>query len=490
MAEVVLFFPKTSATKEWAPWAPLCVMAVAAPLDHKGTSVQIIDARMEKNYLERVLASCADAICLGITAMTGFQIQDGLQIAGQVKRAYPGVTVVWGGYHPSLLAEQTAGHPLVEIVVRGQGEVTFEEVVGRLQKGEGVEDVQGITYKKDGTVVSNPDRPVAQIETFPPMPYHLINVERYLRRDIADRTLNYISSQGCPFRCAFCADSKIYHRRWLAFSPERVVSELEKLVKDYRITGLVFGDTNFFVNEERVQQICQGIIEKGIKIRWAADARADQFVALQPETMRLIREAGCARLLVGAESGSQKILDMITKDTKVEDAVKLAEICRDLGIQARFTTMFGFPGEDSEDIRQTLSLVERIKAISSDHEVFSFFYGPYPGTELYETALRYGLKEPQSLEEWSYYELTEAHTPWVKKQDRQRIKQLTEFNFPYAYPSRALREKIRRGKLKPIYFIFHKVSAFRCRHNQFGFPLDFKAWQFLKKLHHAAEQQQ
>lgn len=316
---IVLFYPKIYDTYvEWHR-APLSLMAIARQIE-QDFSVEIIDERVEEKISEKVAKSLQNALCFGITALTGTQLRHALKIANFVRRDAPDIPIVWGGWHSSIMPEQTAMHPLVDIVVRGQGEVTFYEIVNALKLNKQLDDVLGITYKKDGKVISNPDRPFHDINEFPPMPYHLVNVEKYIGSPPGSngaRIISYISSMGCPHRCAFCADTTVYKRRWSGLRADRVVDELERLSKAYNIEGFYFEDSNFFASIERVKNICKGILDKGLQIKWEGEVRTEKFLKADKELKDLIKKSGCYQLLVGAESGSQEVLDMINKDATV-----------------------------------------------------------------------------------------------------------------------------------------------------------------------------
>jgi radical SAM superfamily enzyme YgiQ (UPF0313 family) len=258
-----------------------------------------------------------------------------------------------------------------------------------------------------------------------------------------------------------------------------VLDDLTTLVEKYRVNAIDFADTNFFVSKKRVRAICEGIVERGLKIKWAADVRTKQFLDFPEDLQQLIYDAGCRRLLLGAESGSQEALEHIGKQTTVEDTLQVSRTCNRLGIIARFTTMFGFPGEPEKDIDATLKMIEGIKAINEDFEVHGFFFAPYPGAPMYQEAIRLGFVPPKRLEDWKDFDLTELHTPWVDPVYKEKVDMIIDFYMPFASPGPELRQKMNAGGLKSLaYRAMHKGASWRVKHRDFRLPLE---WQIKKR---------
>ncbi len=475
--KVTLVFPRLR--RESNVWAPLPLMALAAPLMEDGFEVSLVDARIIHPHLPEILAAAADALYVGLSVMTGYQIRDAVLISRSLKETYPELPVVWGGYHASMLPEQTLAEDYVDIVVRGQGQQAALELARRLRDGESPEGIAGVCYKRDGEAVIAEHPPLVDIADMPPTPYDILDIEKYMVPDVGARTMKYFSSQGCPFGCGFCAETSMYGRGWVGFPAERVVDDLELLVKRYSVDAVDFADTNFFVSKKRVRAICEGIIERGLDIKWAADVRTRQFIDFPPELRQLVYDAGCRRLLLGAESGSQAALEHIGKKTTVEDTLRVSRICNDLGIIARFTTMFGFPGEPERDIEDTLRMIESIKAINEDFEVHGFFFAPYPGAPLYQESIRLGFEPPARTEDWADFDLTELHTPWVDPRYKEKVDMVIDFYMPFASPGRELRRKMEgSGPRAAAYRAMHRLAAWRVAHRNFDHPWEWK----LKRL--------
>lgn len=479
--KVTLVFPRLR--RESNVWAPLPVQAVAAPLMAEGFEVRLVDGRVIHPHVPDIIEAAGGALFVGLSVMTGFQIKDAVLISKTLKDVYPELPIVWGGYHASMLPEQTLAEDYIDIIVRGQGQLAALELARRLSEDPAadLEGIPGVCFKRaDGELVIADHPPLVDIEQFPPTPYgELLDMEKYMVPDLGRRTMKYFSSQGCPFGCGFCAETSMYGKGWVGFPPERVVDDLEHLVKKYRVDGFDFADTNFFVSKKRVKAICEGIIERGLKIVWAADVRTKQFIDFSPELQQLIYDAGCRRLLLGAESGSQAALEHIGKKTTVEDTLHVARRCDELGIIARFTTMFGFPGDPVVDIELTMRMIESIKAINEQFEVHGFFFAPYPGAPMYDESVALGFVPPDHLTGWIDFDLTELHTPWVNPKYKEQVDMIIDFYMPFASPGPELRQKMAAGGPKSYaYNAMHKLAAWRVGHRNFEMPLEWK----LKKL--------
>jgi radical SAM superfamily enzyme YgiQ (UPF0313 family) len=383
-------------------------------VDAAGYRVEIIDQQVDASWeqtLERALAG--RPLCVGISAMTGNQIRCGSAAAALVRSAST-VPIVWGGVHASLLPEQTAADPLVDVVVFGEGEGTFLEVIRRLEAGRAVEGVAGTCFKMDGTVRMNPARPFLDLDRCPPLPYHLLEVERYVTADdVSERTLELPTSRGCPHRCGFCYNLRFARRCWRTMSVPVILERLTDVVQRFRLTGVNFREDNFFTDRGRVQAICQGILERGLKIGWHADCRCDDF-ARYPETfLHLLRESGLRALTFGAESGSQRTLDAVGKDISVADILTAARRATQLGLIANFHFMTGFPDETEEDLLRTYRLIGTLLRGDRRRRIYGpALYTPYPGTSLYDRCLELGFRPPGDLAGWADYHWQRLNLPW------------------------------------------------------------------------------
>jgi anaerobic magnesium-protoporphyrin IX monomethyl ester cyclase len=440
---------------------PLAMLAIGSELDPERYEVVIIDGRLEPDPETAVLSQLEGALCLGVTVLTGAPISDALRISRAAKRARPELPVVWGGWHPSMFARECLAESSVDVSVRGQGEETFSEIVQRLAAGRSLEGCAGCTVRlADGTICDNPSRPLASVDKFRAHDYQLIPVERYFRLK-GKRQLDYISSQGCAFRCAFCSDPFVYGRRWVGLEPTRMAMRLKELWHRYHFDDVNFQDETFFTRARRVQTLADHIVGSGMKITWAATMRADQGVRLPEDVWVRCKQSGLRRLLVGVESGSDEMLKRIHKDIRIEQVFHTAGRMLKYGIAGHFPFIVGFPDESDASVQATLDCAKRLRAMSPDFLTPVFYFKPYPGSELVIEAEARGFRLPQTLEAWSTFDYVAGLPgPWVSPEKYRRIERFKFFlELAWKRASRGTR-------------LLQQVARYRCGRDQYGWPVE------------------
>lgn len=477
MKKVTLYNPKPDKRFYKKGNVPLALLAISSFLSKEGYTINIYDHR----DLEVLFLSVKDSICLGISCMTGYQIYDGLEVARIVKGKYPDIPIVWGGWHPTILPEQTIKNKYVDIIVRGQGERTFTELVYVLESKGDFSKVLGITYKKNGKVISASDRAFEDVNNFPPMPYHLLDMEKYIAKTrLGKRTISYISTQGCPHKCGFCVEPLVYKRRWKALNARRVADDIRNLADKYKVDSVIFSDSNFFVSEKRVKEICKGIM--GLNIAWGqVNGKTDQLVRYRPETWMLMKQSGLKTLLIGAESGMQECLDAINKGVTIEDTYNLALVAKKYGIRIQFSLFVGTPFLNKKisikkEFKEILNLIHRLHQIDPNNEFLIFAYTPYPGTPLFEASKAKGFVEPKRFKEWSQFDLDKKSVPWIPDKYIRLCNQLTYYLF---FVSGSVRRTVRNYPFSvkiPLQLIERLITLFmrlRFNHHYFVFPIEY-----------------
>lgn len=476
---------------------PLSILSVAAPLESKNYTLMILDAKVEDREgacIRKALDGLDDAVCVGITCMTGPQVKGALDMARAIKQKAPKVPIVFGGWHPTLLPEETIRHELVDIVVKGQGDNSFAEIVEALREGKPLKEVKGIYYKENGKVIATECRPFEDINNSRPMPYHLIeNIEKYIITDwYGNRMLSYMSSFGCPQSCTFCAENTMSGGRWKSLSPERVVKEIKNLSEKYNLDGIQFYDSNFFTHEERTRKICRGLIESGLKIKWGnANGSAKILLRYKPETWELMRAGGCSEILVGAESGDDEILEFLRKEVKADDYVRVKRLTTQYGIKLWVSLILGVPYDLSDpqkslkrEYKACTDLVRKLYKVEKDDRFALFVYTPYPGTPLYQHSLKNGAKVPQSLDGWSEFSLNTAHIPWMSKKHIHLTEFLMSFIFAHSKPPKQRGQQFsNRTPIKKLYLLLcHAIVYLRLQFNFFGLPYEHRVIQWVKRV--------
>lgn len=448
---------------------PLALLAIGSYLDPQKYDVRVIDGRLDPDPLATVLAEIDDALCLGVTVLTGAPIRDALQVTRAAKARRSDLPVVWGGWHTSLFPTATLDEPAIDITVQGQGEVTFSEIVESLANGKLPSDIRGTSTRTDGSAVQNLPRPLGKMSEFPSHNYDLIPVERYFKLK-GERQLDYISSTGCFFRCAFCADPFVYNRRWVAVSPERIAEETGLLWDRYRFTELAFQDETFFTYPERVVEIAEGFLRQGSRFGWTATMRADQGFRMSDDAFELCVRSGLRRVMIGVESGSQEMLDWMTKDVTIEQIFHSAEKCVRFGIGAIFPFIVGFPDESDESVRASMAMIKRLRAMSPQFETPVFYFKPYPGSRITEAVVTNGYQLPESLEEWAEFDFIGSSGPWVSQQKHDLIERFKFYN-RFAWGSE-------RWFRRPL----QTVARWRCQHDFYDVAFEKRIVERLKPL--------
>jgi radical SAM superfamily enzyme YgiQ (UPF0313 family) len=438
---VILAYPKIDHEKDYVYfWMPFSLLTVARALLEDGVEVVLFDGNRSpaaewEAFLDEYLGRAA---CVGLSVMTGGgQIGHALELA-RAARARPGCPpLVFGGPHINVLAEQTLEHPLVGAVLVGPGQNSMPACVRALLGRGALDAVPGLLAKAGGRLVRGPDNP-PRAGSLGRYPWHLLPVEHYIRNDptVAPRTLNYVSSQGCAYRCRFCYELT-YRRKYSALEAADLLADVEDLVARYPIDGVKFYDADWFINLGRAEAFCRGLIERGLGLRWAASINPNDVRRARrghPDLLPLLAQSGCTRLLMGVESGSDRVLrDVVHKEITRAEILEVAREIAAHGILGSYTFIVGFPGETEAEQEETFGLVEELRTLHPRPETRVHVFAPYPGTPLFEEAGRQGFVPPTSLEGWSGYDYYESQTPWTGPETVRRARAHTHMRLsPHA----------------------------------------------------------
>jgi anaerobic magnesium-protoporphyrin IX monomethyl ester cyclase len=482
MADVVLYAPNGFRTNSGNLQLPTGLLSLSSVLKKSGFSVKVVnEPTVEKSIKLASKHVDGRTIFFGITCMSGTPIYDALIVASKIKKRNPELPIVWGGVHPTILPEQTASHPLVDIVVRGPGEIAAVSLARALKTKKTLRNIRGITYKQDGEIVSNPDAEFFDINKLPMLDYDALDMEKYISTikpenmtydDISTRFMSYHSSRGCCHRCSFCAIRASCKGVWQKFTPERTVKELKILIDRYKVNGIFFMDDNFFVSKERVERICDLLIKEKLNIKWAGNCRADYFCSYSREFMQKLVRSGLVQLVFGAESGSQRMLDYIKKDIKVADIINSAKKAKEFGIKAHYNFMLGFPNETIQDIYKTIDAIHKIYEIFPQSMSSLSIYTPYEGTKLIEDSRKLGLKAPTDLEGWGRYNYLTFNTPWGNSEFKDTIKMVAiTSQFLLGFQTK---DRFKQLWQKVSFEVLKRDAVFRWKHKLFKFSPEWK----------------
>lgn len=447
---------------------PVAMLHVASKII-KEYDVKIIDTRVEEyEHLD-----FEDVLYCGITSITGKQIIDSIEVCKFI-REKTDAPIVWGGIHPSSLPKQTCEHSMVDIVCMGEGEETALHLAHAIENGTPLKEVKGIAFFEGDEYVETEQRDFIDMNEID-LPYHLIDVNKYEIKDI----ISLHTSRGCPYKCIYC-HQRVYNKTsYRSMNAIKVVDEIERVLKLSDANRIGFNEDNFFLSKKRVTEICNEIKKRNLNIEWDALGRADDLARYDDEFFQMLVESGCVAVSVGAESGSEKILEYVKKGTKLSDNYKMLERCNQFGISVLINTVIGFPNETKEDVYKTLSFIEdrgKIDGHSQSSHLFTFI--PFPNTPIMGDAIKSGFKPPTSLEGWGKYSYSSAEAVGLfdKKycQFLDTVATLTLFGFDRGHSTKNIVKKI---AIKLLTF----SAKTRFRYRFFSFPIEWKIFTFMKK---------
>ena len=372
---------------------PYGLATIAATLLRHGHQVEIFDInalRHDKKTVARALARKEWDLAgvSGLVTTIAYQVW----LIPELKRLNPHAPVVSGGGLATSNSDLLFKLSDVDLTVRGEGEATMVELCQALEKGLPPEQVPGVCARHGGSHTCGPARSnIADLDNLPFPAWDLLPMEIYLKNPIwgdvaanssgflkdvnVDRSMNIITSRGCPFACEYCYH--LFGRSSYRFrSPANIVAEMETLVERYEVNFFGFVDDNTMASKSHLLEFCGLLEKKKLPVTWGCHGRV---TSAEPEILARMAGAGCVWIGYGIESGSQRILDAMNKKAKVEKAKQAVRETRKAGIFPNTTFIFGYPGEDLESIQASIDFKKELEI-----ECPSFFATPYPGTPLFD----------------------------------------------------------------------------------------------------------
>lgn len=446
---VVLFFPNTGFDiKGVSVDLPLAVLNLAAFL-HNDFDVAIIDQRVEPDWRARLTEELAKKpLALGVSAMTCPQILFGLEASLMASQISPETVRIWGGVHPTLMPKSTLRNALVDFVIRDQGEMPLKLVLSALRHNRKISlaSFPSLSFvNNNGEYVENQllREPRGRLDQFPDLPYFLLRagVEIYVGSqgrfaDPDTRALIMISAVGCPERCTYCAQPGMESTRTLVKeSPERTARRVGELTRQFGINAVAFHDEEFGIDVKRMLEVARLLIQetggRSSGFRWWCQLRMDSiervFTRFGEDGVNTLISSGLESFQPGIESGSQRILDLVKKRETVELFLRVNKtLARYPELQPLYNFMVGFPTETVGEMKATMNLASRMIDENPNAMIAGvYILVPYPGTEIFDVALKAGFKPPETLEEWADFNRQQLLTPWVA--GNPEILELAEF---------------------------------------------------------------
>ena len=382
LVQPAILFPMVDSTESQKAIPPMSLLFLAEPLHKIGFTVHILDRAVtpiDRPAFEGFIKEKGPAV-VGITSFTETYYR-ALEAAAYVKRVDPGIKVVLGGAHVTFTAVETLQNPNVDVVVRGNGDLNFPQLVEHFVKGRySLAEIPGISFRRAGSIVENPIEIIEDIDAL-----------SFPRRDLLDLSLypgiaSISTSRGCPAKCRFCCAGALSGGKYRMRSVSSIKSEIDYLVTEMGFEYLNFLDDTLTAAPARLKAICCYMIEKKYPVHWFCESRAD---TLDKELLELMKEAGCDAIQLGLESGSQEIMTAIGKKVSPQRVEEAVYACLDAGLRTMGNFIVGFPEDTPKTIQETINLAKRLSRAGA---IVGFGgFTPLPGTYYYEHAAELGL---------------------------------------------------------------------------------------------------
>lgn len=362
---------------------PLGINYIATWLNKKGYSTQLLDFYIRTvtlKDLKQILETKKPAL-IGISTTTE-TFKNGIRLAEYIKKSAPNTIVVMGGCHVTFEYESALTSGVIDYIIRGEGEITFEKLCDSILQDQGsIEEINGLSYIHDNKIVSNPDRAfISDLDLLPFPDRELLDIDKYSHPG------SISTSRGCPGRCIFCAATALSGGRYRMRSAENVVEEMIYL-KGLGFNHIQFIDDTLTADIRRLKKILRIIEEKELIISWAAESRVD---VIDKDLLLKMSKAGCKSLQFGVEAGNQKMLDSLKKNITIQQIRNVFKWCKEVGIAPASCLIIGQPFDTKESINDTINIGLELQALGA-RIVFSIST-PYPGTFMYNNADKLGIK--------------------------------------------------------------------------------------------------
>jgi radical SAM superfamily enzyme YgiQ (UPF0313 family) len=464
----VLIYPKTAEIEFSHPDVPYSILFIGSYLKSNGIQVKLFDQRLNSNKEILKYIESNPVTHVGLSTMTGPQIIFAMDLSRKIKQISKEIKIIWGGIHVTVAPASVHKQDFIDYIVSGEGEVTLLELLQNPDKKQ----IKGALHRDD-SIENLVFREFMDMDTVS-LDWLLINPRQYISERDSMRYMSFVTSRGCSFKCQYCYNS-VTKSRWRSWSVDKVRQEIDKIL-EYDISYISFMDDNLAMNVKWLSEICNILEERNIY--WYGDIRA---TVVTHENMKKFKN--CTMVFVGAESGSQKVLDIIDKRIKVEDILNAARVLNEHEMRGTFSWIIGFPQETREDVMATINAVRKVSEFMPDAVQRLKIFTPYPGSRLYQETVARGYRPPSTLESWGMYtreycDLPYIQNPWWYK----CISYVTFFNF---YSGIDIIGSIGSSKktFRPAIRFFKIFSSFRWRYRFFSFPVEFMVLDFLRKIY-------
>ena len=496
---------------------PESILTIAAMPHKMGYDVKILDCRVTDDW-EKILKEYlkdGSPICVGITALTGPAIKDLLSSIKIIKEFDKNIPIIFGGVHATLLPEQSLAHEGIDVVVKGEADYTFFEIVkvfektqlDEVMKSDLLNNIKGIYYckkisngngssfeypgdkKAEELTIKNPHTKsdhenivftgnsplVMDLDALPDTPYDLLDLPKYNAVDLGNGvSASFQTSRGCPFACKFCGNEVLQERKMRTISVKKLVAKIKMLQTKYGYNSFLFVDDLTIAGRKHFVEFCTALSEIRPPIAWESTGiRANLISKLNKDDIKLLWASGCKALDVGIESGSERMLKHIQKADTKENMLIANKIIADLPFTTKYTFIVGYPTETDEERNETVEFYLQLKEDNPNIFPMFFVYLPIVGTGLYnEIVANKQFKQPKTLEDWINIDSTSwfyKHENWMPNSRRREISQIMISSL---FCSDRAKIKFTTALGKLAFSLYHPIAKARFKYKFFKLPIE------------------
>jgi len=464
----VLIYPKTAEVEFSHPDVPYSVLFIGSYLHANGIKVKLFDQRISSNREILQYIESNPVTHVGLSTMTGPQIIFAMDLSRKIKQLRPEIKTVWGGIHVTVAPKSVLNHDFIDYIVYGEGEETLLELINSPDK----KVIKGV-LRRDDRVEDLVPREFLDMDTIS-IDWSLIDPQTYISVRDGKRYISFVTSRGCSFKCQYCYNS-VTKSRWRSWSVDKIREEVGKILK-FNISYISFMDDNLAVNIKWLSEVCNILHENNVY--WYGDIRANVVTSENMDRFK-----NCTMIFIGAESGSQRVLDDIEKRIKVEDIYNAARVLNERGMTGTFSWIIGFPQETMDDVMATINAVRTVSKIMPRAVQRLKIFSPYPGSNLYKMTLEKGYRGPATLEEWGKFTREHCDLPYIKNPWWYKcISYVTFFNF-YSQKDIIGSIGISKPVFRPVIAVYKIFSSLRWNANFFSFPVEFMILDLMRKIY-------
>jgi len=474
---------------------PESVLSIAALPYANGYDVTIIDIRVENSWKQKLIKQTQEEpICIGITSLTGPSLEYVIEAIEIIKSVNQEIPIILGGVHATLLPEQSLNTSDVDIIVKGDADFIFYDLIKVLEKekdlnkiieDEKLNSVKGLYYKNSQEKIVYTGMPewVNDFDKLPDTPYKLLDIKKYNAADLGNGvSASFQTSRGCPFACKFCGNEILQKRDMRHMSVSQLVKKIKFLQREYGFNSFVFVDDLTIAGRKHFVEFTQALSEIRPTIRWTSTGiRANLISKLNEADLQLLWDSGCRSLDIGIETGSERILKYIKKADSKENMLYSNRLLAKFDFKVKYTFIVGYPTETDEEINETLDFLLELQEENKNIYPMVFVFLPIVGTALYEDVVESGFQEPQKLQEWIDVDSTSWFYKcgsWIPEKRRRHLETIMIAS-PFCSKNAKTKFTTLFGKIS--FVLYHPIAKFRFKYKIFSFPFESYLLHLTKK---------